>query len=282
MSQEIIDEVLDRLSLLGVECKQNHYNNNVLIATCIFCQNPNWNLEIELSEKFVYHCWACDSSGTANQLLNKVLKLNIQLPTVKRTFSTKISGSARAISMFIQAGNFKDKLNTIKDPRTREIAKKAVRNKYWKFTTAPKIFKYKKLRVYNALLCLGLLKQGVLTVDTAKNSTFKTKQDLFLYNPNNSRKICIVEGPFDIWPHFLFEEVLILTQTSLRREYLDEFFNLRPHKKEIYLCLDKNAERSFVKRLQKSPVLIDRKVYVFQPEKHSPRQSGYVLASRWL
>ena len=278
---EKINEIIEKLSIIGVNAKRSYNETNILIEKCIFCQNPNWNLEIEASEKFVFHCWACSASGTAHHLLNKILRLYIDVPILSRKDQIKTTREFlrhETIEKFNKISSRPEKIPRIKDENLRQIAEKAIKDHNWKYLSYPHAFRHKKISLTNALICQGILKRGLLIISTREKYTFKTKQDLFLYNVNHSRELIIVEGPYDIYPHFIENTVLILTQTNLSYRFLEILFDYLPHKKEIHLCLDRDAEEPLVHRLKRLPHSAWLNIYTFVPEKHSPRESQYLLA----
>lgn len=53
--------------------------DEVLLESCIFCGNSNWNLELN-ADKGVFKCWACQESGRLQDLLRDRFNYQTQIP----------------------------------------------------------------------------------------------------------------------------------------------------------------------------------------------------------
>ena len=60
--------IYDLETLLLSNFKGRVREGQIQIKNCPFCNNKRWNMEVSL-EKEIYHCWVCDTSGTAKYLL---------------------------------------------------------------------------------------------------------------------------------------------------------------------------------------------------------------------
>lgn len=63
------EELVREFSLRGHPARVR--GSEAQLATCLFCGNPNHNLEASAT-KGVYHCWACGEGGTVADLLTLV------------------------------------------------------------------------------------------------------------------------------------------------------------------------------------------------------------------
>jgi len=57
--------------------------DEVILATCIFCGNEKWNLELS-AEKGLYHCWACRAGGRLDGVLSQLTGKTYRLDVHKR------------------------------------------------------------------------------------------------------------------------------------------------------------------------------------------------------
>lgn len=63
-------ELMDLMVRHGYQCRVK--GDEVAVEHCIFCGNPKWNLELNV-KRGVFHCWACNSSGTLQGFLKRHL-----------------------------------------------------------------------------------------------------------------------------------------------------------------------------------------------------------------
>lgn len=75
------DELQVLVTTLGLQNRVKR--EEVVIATCVFCGNEKWNLELS-AEKGVYHCWACRAGGRLDALLTQLTGKSYQLQVQAR------------------------------------------------------------------------------------------------------------------------------------------------------------------------------------------------------
>lgn len=259
--ERYVESVYEELSLRGYEVRLNHRRTHVQLKTCIFCGNPNWNLDIELSERFVYSCWDCQKGGKAAHLLQHLhLHTRVPLPSGELLIQP-----SKQTDLYFRYPNF-PLLES--DSKYRKI-------KHLKRIHPSKPVRFGGLVIKNGYMLLGLTGQGVLIADSDTKQVRRTRGDLFLFSSSFVfSTIAIVESFFDIFPFFTNTPTLVFGGTSLNRDLYTELQKLASPK-QILLSLDDGAEKPALRRLK--DVYPASKILTLKPEKHSPAESKFLF-----
>lgn len=81
------DEMSTYLMMRGIDNKVQ--SDEVKVHVCLFCGNDRWNLELNPAIG-VYHCWACNSSGTLRTFMAEHFNLTVHIPVNYEAAKTPI------------------------------------------------------------------------------------------------------------------------------------------------------------------------------------------------
>lgn len=271
---EVYTELLDR----NYDVKLNHSETNLIFRSCPACNNPRWNFEVEVSEVFCFHCWACGYSGQSAQFLRS-LGLRTRIPKPDGSISKPVTKNTYVYHSYptlrtrIQRESATELTPPL--PDLSETPSELHLSSTLKRVTPDQPVTIANLTSTNGYLLLGDQGIGVMLYDEVTKDSRKSARDLFLYHPKHPKTstLIVVEGFADIFPFFKHHLTLILGGSQLSQHLLISLTQ-RYSFSHIILALDKNAEKPFLRRAKRCfgnvPFLI------LEPEKHSPSESSFL------
>lgn len=265
-ADELLQKAYAEFVERGTSVRVNVTGTSLQLQECVFCGNPKWNLDIELTEKFVFSCWACGRSGTAARLF-VWLKLLTRPPVPDGVSGSMICLSPKTEIYLNYPFGFKDYelVPAAESFNCKVIAKER-----------PLYFQGKKID--RGIMILGQLGNGVLVVDADTRLVRKTAPDVFLYRPKlDHDTLAVVEGYWDVFPYFAKTTTLILGGSYIPHSILPDFAGkLSPAR--VLIALDQHAEKSFFR--QSEELFPNAEKIVLFPERHSPAGSKYLRATK--
>lgn len=261
MSEELLDTSKRFLEAKGFEVRYNHRYTHLQLRICPYCGNDRWNFDIELTDKFVFGCWACTAGGYSAVFFRN-LGSTTRIPTPEgtslrpsRTHETSLFWSYPAEAAEVSGH-------------------KIFPSHYVKPILPKKSINYNKMHIQSGVIILGALGKGMLIIDAKTKRPRWSTPDLFIFENQpriNEKTLVVVENFYDIFPFFENYRCLVLGGSTIRHSIIAEAKEKLADVSRIIVALDKHAEKPFLRQLQTLAPHLQR--FILRPSKHSPAES---------
>lgn len=261
--------------------------DEILIESCIYCGNPNWNLELN-ADKGVFKCWACNSSGTLQKFLAEHFDYHENISVDLDNKNKRSNDGEPAVvfgAAFRSAGDFQSARNWLKK---RKIRPSDI-NKYDIKLCVDEDHAHANrlvfpLRNYWAGDFCGYISRDYIGLGGPKYKVHIDYDASYGYRRGNSTPHVIVEGVIDgIRVHQAGFNALVLLGTGSNDRFLDWVSSV-PRQDEVVLLLDGDkAGRKNANRLKHLAATVrDEPIDIELPEAMDPADLDYVVLQKLI